>query len=89
MNAALANARWVIEQEEIERRVRQQCIDLAPGGGYVLGCSPGIVDGIPPENFMAMVHAVHRYGRVGPLGQADGTNGARPSPVSAARAFAN
>ena len=56
--------------DEIDERVRQQCIEVAAGGGYVLGAAPRITDGIPPENFMAMVNAVHRYGRYGRLGQA-------------------
>ena len=48
---------------EIEQTVREYCIRLAPGGGFVLGSSTSIMDGIPPENFVAMVEAVHKYGR--------------------------
>jgi len=55
-------------REEIEEKVREYCIQLAPGGGYVLSSSDGIVDTIPPENFVAMTQAVHRYGRYGSLG---------------------
>ena len=55
--------------EEIEERVRQYCVDLAPGGGYVLGSSTSIMDGIPPENFVTMVQAVHKYGCYGSLGR--------------------
>lgn len=55
--------------EEIEERVREYCINVAPGGGYVLGSSTSIMDGIPPENFVAMIKAVHKYGRYGSLGQ--------------------
>jgi hypothetical protein len=29
----------------------------------VLGSSTSIEEGIPPENFMAMIQAVHKYGR--------------------------
>ena len=54
---------------EIEERVRQYCIKLGPGGGYVLGSSTSIMDGIPPENFITMVQAVHKYGRYGSLGE--------------------
>lgn len=50
-------------KEEIEDLVKEYCEKLAPGGGYVLGSSTSIMDGIPPENFVAMVEAVHRYGR--------------------------
>ena len=56
-------------KEEIEERVREYCIKLAPGGGYVLGSSTSIMDGIPPENFVTMIKAVHKYGCYGSLGQ--------------------
>ena len=55
--------------EEIERQVQEYCVKLAPGGGYVLGSSTSIMDGIPPQNFAAMVKAVHKYGRYGRLGR--------------------
>ena len=54
--------------EEIERQVQEYCVKLAPGGGYVLGSSTSIMDGIPQQNFAAMVEAVHKYGRYGRLG---------------------
>ncbi|MGA2490661.1 MAG: uroporphyrinogen decarboxylase family protein [Anaerolineales bacterium] len=57
------------KQEEIEERVREYCIKLGPGGGYVLGSSTSIMDGIPPGNFVAMIQAVHKYGRYGSLGE--------------------
>jgi uroporphyrinogen-III decarboxylase len=56
-------------QEQIEERVRNYCVQLGPGGGYVLGSSTSIMDGIPPENFVAMIQAVHKYGRYGCLGK--------------------
>jgi uroporphyrinogen decarboxylase len=56
-------------QAEIEQRVKEYCLKLAPGGGYVLGSSTSIMEGIPPENFVAMTQAVHKYGRYGALGQ--------------------
>ena len=55
-------------KEQIEERVREYCVRLAPGGGYILGSSTSIMDGIPPENFLAMTEAVHKYGRYGSLG---------------------
>lgn len=55
-------------REQIEEMVREYCVKLAPGGGYVLGSSTSIMDGIPPENFVAMTQAVHKYGRYGSLG---------------------
>jgi len=56
-------------REEIEERVREQCVQLAPGGGYVLTSSDGVTDAIPPESFVIMAQAVRRYGRYGSLGQ--------------------
>jgi uroporphyrinogen decarboxylase len=60
--------------EEIEERVREYCLNIAPGGGYVLGSSTSIMDGIPPENFVTMIEAVHKYGCYGPLGQVVGSD---------------
>jgi uroporphyrinogen decarboxylase len=57
-------------KDEIEEKVREYCIGLAPGGGYVLGSSTSIMDGIPPENFVTMIQAVHKYGCYGSLGRA-------------------
>ena len=53
----------------IEQKVREYCIRLAPGGGYVFGSSGEIGKGTPPENFVAMTRAVHKYGRYGALGE--------------------
>jgi uroporphyrinogen-III decarboxylase len=55
-------------REEIEERVREYCVRLAQGGGYVLSSSTSIMEGIPPENFVAMTQAAHKYGRFGSLG---------------------
>ena len=57
--------------DEIDERVRDYCEKLGPGGGYVLGSSTSIMEGIPPQNFVAMTRAAHRYGRYGALGQAN------------------
>lgn len=54
---------------EIEEKVQEYCVHLASSGGYVLGSSNGIMEGIPPENFVAMTQAVHKYGRYGSLGR--------------------
>ncbi len=61
---------------EIEDKVRIYCERLGPGGGWVLGSSTSIIDGIPPENFVAMIQAVHKYGRYGALGRGVPLNGA-------------
>jgi LacI family transcriptional regulator len=55
-------------REEIEDQVREYCVGLAPGGGYVLSSSTSIMEGIPPESFVTMTQAVHKYGRYGSLG---------------------
>jgi uroporphyrinogen-III decarboxylase len=54
--------------DQVEERVRRSCADLAAGGGYVLGSSTSIMEGIPPENFVTMVQAAHRFGHYGSLG---------------------
>jgi LacI family transcriptional regulator len=54
--------------DEIEQRVREYCVELAPGGGYVLGSSAGIIAGVPPENVVAMTQAAHSYGGYRSLG---------------------
>lgn len=58
-------------QSEIEEKVRELCVRLAQGGGYVLSSSGGITANVPPPNYVAMTQAVHRYGRYGSLGQGD------------------
>lgn len=52
-------------KDEIDAKVKEYCETLAPGGGWVCGSSTSIMDGIPPENFVAMIQAVHKYGRYG------------------------
>jgi LacI family transcriptional regulator len=56
--------------EKIEETVRNRCVQLAAGGGYVLGASGPIVEGIPPQNYWAMVQAAHKYGSYAALGDA-------------------
>ena len=60
----LAYGNW----EKIEETVRDYCVRLGTGGGYVLGSSAHIADGVPPQNFWAMVQAVHKYGSYDALG---------------------
>jgi uroporphyrinogen decarboxylase len=55
-------------KEEIEEKVREYCLRLAPGGGYVLSSSGSITEAIPPDNLVTMTQAVHKYGRYGALG---------------------
>ena len=58
------------DEHRIEQRVREYCSRLAPGGGFVLSSSGPITKEIPPANLVAMVRAVHKYGRFGRLGKA-------------------
>jgi LacI family transcriptional regulator len=55
--------------DEIEAVVRDYCVRLAAGGGYVVSSSGPISDDIPPANLVAMARAVHKHGRYGSLGQ--------------------
>jgi hypothetical protein len=50
-------------RQKIENDVKVHCDSLKEGGGYILGSSSSIFDGIPPENFISMVKAAHKYGR--------------------------
>jgi len=50
-------------KDKIEEDVKKHCNNLKEGGGYILGSSSSIFDGIPPENFVTMVNAVHKHGR--------------------------
>jgi uroporphyrinogen-III decarboxylase len=48
--------------EDVDRTVRD-CIErLGQGGGYVVSSSHDIGDNVPPENWVAMVRAVEKYG---------------------------
>lgn len=49
--------------EEVAADVREHIERLADEGGYVCSSSHAILDSVPPENFSAMLDAVHRYGR--------------------------
>jgi LacI family transcriptional regulator len=56
------------ERKLIEEKVKELCIKLAPGSGWVLSSTKGITEDVPPENFLAMVRAVHKFGRYSSLG---------------------
>lgn len=48
---------------EVDADVKAHMEVLKPGGGYVCGSSHSIVNYIPHENFIAMLNAIHKYGR--------------------------
>ncbi len=54
----LAYGNW----EKIENAVETYCSQLAPGGGFVLGCASPITETISPQNYSAFIEAVHKYG---------------------------
>jgi len=48
---------------EVEREVRGLIQDIAPGGGYILTSGNSLASYVRPENVLAMVEAVQKYGR--------------------------
>jgi uroporphyrinogen decarboxylase len=50
-------------ERKIEIDVKMHCDKLKDGGGYIIGSSSSIFDGIPPENFISMINAVYKYGK--------------------------
>jgi len=49
--------------EDVEKDVIEHLKVMMPGGRYVFGSSHSIVNYIPIENYVAMVNALHKYGR--------------------------
>jgi uroporphyrinogen decarboxylase len=49
--------------EDVQRDVKEHMDVLKPGGRWIAGSSHSIVNYIPHENFVAMINAVHKYGR--------------------------
>jgi len=54
---------FLVIADDVEKDVLEHIKQLAPGGGYVCCSSHSIVDAIPPENFITMIEAVHKYGK--------------------------
>jgi uroporphyrinogen decarboxylase len=48
--------------EEVVRKVQETISIAAPDGGYILSSSNTIHSSVKPENYRAMIEAVHRYG---------------------------
>lgn len=48
--------------EEVRQEVRRVIELLGPGGGYLVSSVHTIMDGVPPENILAMVDAVEEFG---------------------------
>ena len=48
--------------EEVDSVVKDTIKIAAPGGGYIISSSNSIHPGVRPENYIAMINAVHKYG---------------------------
>ena len=49
-------------QKEVENIVKETIEVAAPGGGYIISSSNSIHPNVKPENYIAMIEAVHKYG---------------------------
>lgn len=49
-------------KQEIEDEVKKRIDDLAPGGGFVFATVHNIQEDVPPENIVAMLEALNKYG---------------------------
>lgn len=54
---------------EIEDEVQRRIEDLAPGGGFIFAATQAIQPDTPPENILAMLRGLERYGSY-PVGRA-------------------
>ena len=50
-------------EEEVDRTVKETIETAAPGGGYIISSSNTIHPACKAENYIAMINAVHKYGR--------------------------
>lgn len=50
-------------REDVRLETRACIEKAAAGGGYILGSSNSIHSGVPPDNFLAMIDAVGKFGR--------------------------
>lgn len=50
-------------REEVIAETREKLAKLGTDGGYVACSDHSIIDSVQPENFLAMVETVHRFGR--------------------------
>ncbi len=48
--------------EDVRQEVRRVIQTLGPGGGFMVGAVHTVMDGVPPENVLAMVDAVEEFG---------------------------
>ncbi len=48
--------------QEVQEEVRRRIEVFAPGGGYILSTSQGIMPDVPIENFLAMLTSIEEFG---------------------------
>ena len=48
---------------DVERTIEELCSVMKPGGRWEAASSHSIVNYVPHENFVAMINALHKYGR--------------------------
>ncbi len=65
--------------DEVRRDVSEHLSRLAPGGGYVCATSHSVIDGVPPENYRAMLEVVHASGKSPPPIRLELQAGDRPA----------
>lgn len=49
--------------QEVREEVRRRIEDFATGGGYVVAAIHNVRPEVPPENIVAMIEAVHEFGK--------------------------
>lgn len=49
-------------QKEVEKTVKETIRVASSGGGYIISSSNSIHSNVKPENYIAMIEAVHKYG---------------------------
>lgn len=52
-------------EEEVGKTVKETIEIAAPGGGYIISSSNSIHPKVKPENYIAMIKSVHKYGVYG------------------------
>jgi uroporphyrinogen decarboxylase len=49
--------------DKVDRAVKDAVEIVSPGGGYIISSSKSMHPGLKPENYISMIHAVHKSGR--------------------------
>ena len=62
VSALLGIAKSGAKGQKVDRIVKETIDTASPGGGYIISSSNSIHPGVRPENYIAMIEAVHKYG---------------------------